>query len=189
MGTMNPFLPFNDPSQITSSYRNRIVVGTGHRPAKLEDGYSELTRTILMGVATDWLRYLAPRGVLSGLALGWDSALVEACLALGIPYVACIPFEGQEKKWPGKAQFRYNEYRAKAARVIVCSPGEYSARKMHERNKRMIDLSLKDGPENALVLALWSGDKGGTQNCLEYAQRKGVEVMNCWNHYLTFTKK
>ena len=186
---MKPFLPFQHPSQISAAYRNRIIVGTGHRPQKLDDGYSELTRTLLIRVATEWLRHLAPRGVISGLALGWDSALVEACLALRIPYVGCVPFEGQEKRWPGKEQFRYEQYKKTAARVILCSPGEYSAKKMHLRNERMIELALKDGPENALILALWNGGTGGTTNCLTYAQSKNIEIINAWNHYRTHFKK
>jgi len=186
---MNPFLSFQHPSQVTSSYRQRIIVCTGHRPQKLDDGYADLTRTFLIRVATDWLRHLAPRGVISGFALGWDSAVVEACLKLKIPYVGCIPFQGQEKRWPGPEQFRYEQYKKQADKIIVCSPGEYSAKKMHLRNERMINLSLKDGPEHALVLALWNGSTGGTKNCLEYAQRKQLETINPWNHYNSYLSK
>ncbi len=186
---MNPLLSFQHPSQITSSYRRRIIVCSGHRPKKLDDGYSELTRALLIRVATEWLRHLAPRGVISGLALGWDSAVVEACLKLQIPYVGCVPFEGQEKRWSGKDQFRYEQYKNAAARIILCSPGEYTARKMQLRNERMINMALKDGPEQALVLALWSGDSGGTKNCLVYAQEKKIEIMNAWNHYQAHLKK
>jgi uncharacterized phage-like protein YoqJ len=186
---MNPLLPFNHPSQLTNDFRNRIIVATGHRPKKLQDGYSELTRVLIIRVATEWLRQLAPRGVISGLAIGWDSAVVEACLALKIPYVACIPFEGQEARWSGRDQVRYRGYRDQAARVIVCSPGGYTKDKMERRNRRMVNLSLKYGPQNALLLALWNGEPSGTQNCIGYAQIKGVDTINCWNHYQTFTRR
>ncbi len=184
---MNPFLPFQHPSQIPSSYRQRIIVGTGHRPQKL-GGYGELTRALLNRVAIDWLRHLAPRGVISGLAQGWDSALIEACWKLGLPYVACAPFKGQESKWPGGAQYRYHQYVERATRFIICSPGEYSAKKMHLRNERMIDLALKDGPSHALILSLWDGSEGGTKNCLDYAQEKEIAVINVWKHYQTHIK-
>jgi len=188
--TLRPFLPFNHPSQVTREYQHRIIVATGHRPKKLLDqGYSELTRALITRVATDWLRQLAPRGIISGMALGWDSAVIEACLALRIPYVGCIPFEGQEKRWPGPEQFRYEQYRQQAARIIVCSPGEYSRAKMMARNERMINLSLKDGPANALILALWNGEPSGTRNAIAHAQTKEISVINCWKHYLTFTKE
>ena len=186
---MNPILSFQHPSQVTSSYRRRIIVCTGHRPQKLDDAYAELTRALLIRVATEWLHQLAPRGVISGLALGWDSAVVEACLKLKIPYVGCVPFEGQEKRWPGAEQFRYEQYKKQAAKIILCSPGEYSAKKMHLRNQRMIDMSLKDGPGHTLILALWSGDTGGTKNCLTYAQRKQIEIINTWNHFRAHLQK
>jgi len=133
-------------------------------------------------IAIEWLRHLAPRGVISGLAQGWDSALIEACWALGLPYVACAPFKGQESKWPGAAQFRYRQYVERAAKVVVCSPGEYSAQKMQIRNERMIDMALKDGPSNELVIALWDGSAGGTKNCIDYAQRKQIEIINAWQY-------
>lgn len=178
---MNTFLPFQHPSQVPSSYRRRIIVGTGHRPQKL-GGYGELTRTLLNRIAIEWLRHLAPRGVISGLAQGWDSALIEACWALGLPYVACAPFKGQESKWPGAAQFRYRQYVERAAKFVISSPGEYSAQKMQIRNEHMIDMALKDGPSNALVIALWDGSTGGTKNCIDYAQRKQIEIINAWQY-------
>lgn len=186
---MNPLLPFNHPLQVTKDYRQRIVVATGHRPQKLGDGYSPLTWALIIRVATEWLRQLAPRGVISGMALGWDSAVIEACLALKIPYMGCIPFEGQESRWPGPEQYRYEQYKRQAAKLLVCSTGGYSKAKMDARNQRMVNLSLKDGPENALALALWSGEPSGTKNCIAYAQAKEIEVINCWKHYLTFTKQ
>jgi uncharacterized phage-like protein YoqJ len=186
---MNPFLLFHHPSQVTSQYRRRIIVATGHRPQKLDQGYVELTRAILIQVATEWLHQLAPRGVISGLALGWDSAVIEACLALKIPYVGCVPFEGQERRWPGKEQHRYKQYKMRAAKVFLTSPGEYTAKKMELRNQHMVRLALKDGPEHALMLALWSGAPGGTKNCLVYAQKKDIEIVNCWNHYRAHVKK
>lgn len=181
---MNPFLPIQHPSQISNEYRHRIIVGTGHRPQKLS-GHTELARSLLRRIAGDWLRYLAPRGVISGLAQGWDSALIEACWDLNLPYVACAPFKGQEKKWPGDAQFRYKQYIERAAKFITCSPGDYSALKMDIRNQHMIKLALKDGPKHALLLALWDGSRGGTNNCINYAQLKKIEVVNVWSHYQT----
>ncbi len=184
---MHTLLPFQHPSQIPSSYRRRIIVGTGHRPQKL-GGYGDLTRARLKRVAIDWLRYLAPRGLISGLAQGWDSALIEACWDLKLPYVACAPFKGQESKWPGAAQFRYQQYVDRAAKFVICSPGEYSAKKMQIRNERMIDMALKDGPNNALLLALWDASEGGTKNCVDYAVRKEVQIINVWKHFQSHIK-
>jgi hypothetical protein len=46
----------------------------------------------------------------------------------------------------------------------------------------MIDMALKDGPSNALVIALWDGSTGGTRNCIDYAQRKQIEIVNAWQY-------
>jgi hypothetical protein len=36
------------------------------------------------------------------------------------------------------------------------------------------------------LLALWSGSTGGTKNCLDYAQGKGVEVRNLWGSWVKY---
>jgi uncharacterized phage-like protein YoqJ len=168
------------PDQVTSNCQNRIVVATGHRPQKC-GGFSEAARMLLKQIALDWLTALKPRGAVSGMALGWDTAIVEACLHLGLPYVACIPFRGQESQWPSSSRMVYCDYLLKAANVIICSPGEYSAHKMQIRNERMIDMALQYGPglNNSILLALWDGTSGGTENCLSYAQTR-MQTINAW---------
>jgi len=172
------------PDQVTSNFRNRIVVATGHRPQKC-GGFATPARLLLKQIAIDWLTALNPRGAVSGMALGWDTAIVEACLHLRLPYVACIPFRGQESQWPSSSQRAYNEYLRKAANVIVCSPGPYSAHKMQIRNERMIDMALHygPGPNNSILFAMWDGTSGGTENCLSYAQTR-MQTMNAWADFL-----
>ena len=172
------------PSQVTTDFHQRIIVGTGHRPEKI-GGYADAALIRLKEIAIDWLASLNPRGVISGMALGWDTALVEACLHLGLPYVACIPFRGQETRWPLPARRAYADYIRRAAKVILCSPDGYAASKMQIRNERMVDLALTNGPgpSNALVLAMWDGTSGGTKNCLSYANTR-IEAVNAWSDYL-----
>jgi len=171
------------PSEITPDFLSRIIVATGHRPQKC-GGFSEAAQLLLKQIAIDWLAALRPRGAISGMALGWDTAIVEACLNLGLPYVACIPFRGQESQWPLHARRAYANYIRHAANVIVCSPGEYAPNKMQIRNERMVDLALKNGPgpANALVLAMWDGTSGGTKNCLYYARTR-IEAVNAWSDF------
>ena len=172
------------PDQVTPTFENRIVAVTGHRPQKC-GGFTEAARCLLKQIAIDWLLALNPRGAVSGMALGWDTAIVEACLDLGLPYVACIPFRGQESQWPSLSRLAYHEYLRKAAKVIVCSPGAYSPHKMQIRNERMIDSALQcgPGPANSILLAMWDGTSGGTQNCLLYARTR-IETINAWSHFL-----
>jgi len=173
------------PEQVTPNYQNRLVVATGHRPEKC-GGYSEDARLRLKQLAIDWLVALRPRGAISGMALGWDTAVVEACLALELPYVACIPFEGQDSKWLPESRRAYKTYLDRAAKLIVCSSGKYTPEKMQIRNERMIDLALKNGPgpDNSILLALWSGSSGGTKNCVSYAHSR-MTTFNAWDHYIS----
>ena len=172
------------PDQITPNCQNRIVVATGHRPDKC-GGFTTPAQLLLKQIAIDWLAALNPRGTVSGMALGWDTAIVEASLHLGLPYVACIPFRGQESQWPASSQRTYHEYLRKAANVIVCSSGPYSSYKMQIRNERMIDMALEYGPgsNNSILLAMWNGTSGGTENCLLYARTR-METINAWSHFL-----
>ena len=172
------------PSDVTSELHNRIIVATGHRPQKT-GGYSQNAQDRLKEIAIDWLAALKPRGAISGMALGWDTAIVEACLHLRLPYVACIPFRGQESQWPSSSQRAYYDYLHHAAKVIVCSPGGYSSYKMQIRNERMIDMALHYGPgqNNSILLAMWDGTSGGTKNCLLYAHTQ-IQTINAWSHFL-----
>jgi len=144
-----------------------IVAFTGHRPDKLggyklpNDTYIKVCRDI------DWLlKELNPEKVISGMALGVDQWAAHIAYKLGIPFVAAIPFEGQEMAWPEASQKTYRVLRKFASEEVIVSPGGYSADKMQVRNIWMVDNCDS-------LIAVWDGSKGGTGNCVEYA--KSVE--------------
>lgn len=117
------------------------------------------------------LRELKPFMVLTGMALGFDQWVAEICIEEEIPFCACIPFEGQEKKWPKRSQERYHELLAKARVQVVVSEGGYHPGKLHARNHFMVDNS-------DVLIAAWNGDtEGGTFRCVEYANKVGREVI------------
>lgn len=150
---------------------------TGHRPHKL-GGYSPLLDVRLREFAKLCIYGYNVKGqpvtrVISGMAQGWDMAAAEAAIALGIPVFAAIPFAGQESMWPDEARNRYHSILAQCAHVATICGGTYSPHKMHMRNAWMVDSA------NALC-ALWDGSKGGTDNCVKYAKRRGVPVENVW---------
>lgn len=148
-----------------------IVAATGHRPDKL-GGYDEKTRRALGALATEWLHYNRPDKVISGMALGWDQAVAAACVVLGIPFIAAVPFPNQHVRWPPEAQARYRRLLDKASATTIISDA-YGQKTMQLRNQWMVDRADK-------MLALWNGSWGGTFNCLEYARKKGVEIENLW---------
>lgn len=141
-----------------------IVAFTGHRPDKL-GGY-KLPNDIYIKVCKDidWLlKELNPEKVISGMALGVDQWAANIAYKLGIPFIAAIPFEGQELAWPEASQKTYRILRKLASEEVIVSPGGYSADKMQVRNIWMVDNCHS-------LIAVWDGSKGGTGNCVEYAK-------------------
>lgn len=153
-----------------------IICGTGHRPDKL-GGYSDEVFYKLVGLAREAIQEQKAIGVISGMALGWDQALAHAAIVLRVPFVACIPFKGQERSWPNDSQARYNHLMEKAHRIIVACDGGYAAWKMQKRNELMVDNAQ-------LVVALWNGTSGGTGNCIRYANSTGTPIANYWDRWL-----
>lgn len=152
-----------------------IICGTGHRPNKL-GGYSTDAERQLWQFAKTQLMRLRPKLVISGGALGWDTALARAAFVLKIPYDLYVPFRGQELAWPPASRESYHKMVNYANSVVICSDGGYAAWKMQERNKRMVCASTK-------VLALWDGSSGGTANCVAFATQIGKPVDNCWKEW------
>jgi len=151
---------------------------TGHRLGRKLGGYGKEVLAALQRVALRGLEQLQPDKVITGMALGWDQAVAIACLDLGIPFHAAVPFDGQDAVWPHHSRQLYHSLLSKAAEVTVVSPGPYAAWKLYRRNEWMIDHS-------DLVLALWDGSPdGGTAACVRYAQSKGKSVFNVWSLWL-----
>jgi hypothetical protein len=150
-----------------------LIAVTGHRPDKL-GGYGpptplrrwvrrELRGTMqLLGGSFFQDPPLKPLAVISGMALGVDQDWAEIAVRLGVPFIAAVPFEGQERKWRPEQQKYYRELLAKAREVVVVSPGGYSIEAMHARNRWMVHAC------NALV-SVWDGSPGGTGSCVNYA--------------------
>lgn len=152
-----------------------IVAGTGHRPDKL-GGYGLEARQRLVRLADKYLSVVRPDKVISGMALGWDSALAAAALQLDIPLVAAVPFRGQESRWPKESQREYNWMLKDASEIVyVCEDG-YAPWKMQVRNEWMVD-------NCDTVVALWNGTDGGTANCIRYAEKKSKPIVNLWSEY------
>jgi len=150
----------------------KVLAGTGHRPDKL-GGYGARVSARLVDLARVVLVKHRPDEVISGMALGWDTALALAAIELGIPLTAAVPFEGQERKWRPEQQEQFRAILALATTVVIVSPGGYAVWKMQTRNEWMVDRATG-------VLALWNGSGGGTGNCIEYARTRHVEIVNLW---------
>jgi uncharacterized phage-like protein YoqJ len=147
-----------------------IVAFTGHRPDEL-GGYKDNPTQVCVKLAIrEALQRHKPEKVISGMALGVDQWAAQAAIDLGIPFIAAVPFKGQETVWPEASQMEYQLLLAKAAQVFIVSEGAYAAWKMHKRNTFMVD-------NCDLLLAVWNGSDGGTADCVRYAEnvKKPIE--------------
>lgn len=160
-----------------------LVTVTGHRPNKLTlpgySGYSEFVQKRLVNLAEAALRKIGPDKIFSGMALGWDMASAEAAYRTDTPFVAAIPFVGQESLWPEQSRLHYEWLLSKATEVVVVCEGRFAPWKMQKRNEFMVDKS------NA-ILALWNGTSGGTGNCIEYARKQGRKIVNLWDSWVKY---
>lgn len=155
------------------------IAGTGHRPEKL-GGYSDTVLARLTALAQAYLIRVDATHVVSGMALGWDTALCIAALNLGLPVTAAIPFRGQESHWPDKSQEMYHTLLSRVDRTVIVCPGGYSASAMQKRNEWMVH-------ECDRLVALWDGSRGGTGNCIWYAELVGRPYDNVWKSWVKYS--
>lgn len=111
----------------------RVVVG-GHRPPEL-GGYED--NLVSSSVRAKLSEILAAKSavspsmvVLTGLGLGAEQLAAEAARDAGVPYVAVLPFPGQELLWPQPSQERYKELLGDAdGHVLMQARGPESKQK------------------------------------------------------------
>lgn len=174
-----------------------VITVTGHRPGKGSLTYNYIgagTRHSRTCLETILNRY-KPELVYTGMALGFDTIVAITCFKMSVPYVAVIPFVGQERKWPTKAQnlYKYLLKRAKYIHVtnidknityeeylklnIIIKADTYGtiAIWMDKRNQWQTDQLI--GPDDFL-LSFHDGSLGGTYNCIQYAKSKGKKIIN-----------
>lgn len=157
-----------------------MILGfTGHRPASLPGKYSERTNRALLNTVDFILARYRPTKVISGMALGWDTAVAECAVNKGIGLIAAVPFKSQPSRWPPTSRDRYQKLLNRAERVEIISPGGYSVRAMQQRNRWIIDRC-------DLLMALWHQGKGGTKNCVDYALFINRPTFNCWTTFEYF---
>jgi uncharacterized phage-like protein YoqJ len=147
-----------------------VIAFTGHRPDKL-GGYKLPNPTYLhvCQQIDKALTELKPEKVISGMALGVDQWAANIAYKLKIPFLAAVPFEGQEKAWPKNSQIAYALLMRMAAEKHIVCEGGYAAYKMQVRNEWMVD-------HCDLLIAVWDGTDGGTGNCVKYAKSKNKEI-------------
>ena len=135
-------------------------------------------RNQLQATITSFVKERNVDHFISGMAIGVDSVAVESVAlvrAFGgstVNIVAAIPFPSQASAWPAAAQARWLELRGLCSVNVVVSADPYSPQKMQICNMWMVEHS-------DYVIAVWDGvQKGGTWNCIQYAQLMGKPVFH-----------
>ena len=153
---------------------------TGHRPAKLPWKFNEkdprcleLKRRIADAVESAYEE--GYRHFLCGMALGCDLYFCECVLALRKRYPdvtieAAIPCPTQADAWPDAQRKRY------ASMVAACDfetlvSEKYSSTCMQRRDRYMVDHA-------SLLIAAFDGSAGGTRYTIEYAMRRGLDIVD-----------
>lgn len=155
-----------------------IICVTGHRPDKLY-GYnlSDKRYFELKKVFKQFLIENNCSEAISGMALGVDTVFALAVLELknegfDIKLRCAIPCLNHSSNWYNKSDIdRYNSILEKADFVDIVSKESYKPYLMQVRNKYMVDKA-------DIVLSVWNGTKGGTANCLDYAEIKNKPIYN-----------
>lgn len=157
------------------------IAATGHRPQRLQSDWSQYHTTTLprlTHLALSAFERLTPSLVISGMALGWDTAIALAALKLKIPLVAEVPCRNHTSAWKDVRAIATWNHIIKNATTVYIPDVDYSPQCMQARNIRMVDSC-------DLLLALWDGSSGGTANCIAYAKtkKKEVLVLNLWSSW------
>lgn len=148
-----------------------IVAFTGHRPNKL-GGYKIPNPTYysVYRHLEKTLKELKPEKAISGMALGVDQWAAMICVNLGIPFIAAVPFPGQECKWPEQSQRIYKLLLKKADDIVMVNDAPFAASKLQKRNEWMVDQCDQ-------LIAVYNGTEGGTHNCVKYAEKQGKKII------------
>ena len=153
---------------------------TGHRPAKLPWGYREtdprcieLKKRIADAVMLAYEE--GYRHFLCGMAQGCDLYFCEAVLSLREKYPeitveAAIPCPTQADAWPAAERRRYHDLVARCNMETLVSD-IYSPTCMQRRDRYMVDHAM-------LLIAAFDGTAGGTRYTVEYALRRGIEILD-----------
>lgn len=108
----------------------------------------------------------------TGMALGFDQTVCDACLDLGVPYVAVVPCDDQDSLWSIPQRQRYEVLLSKAIRVVTVNPGPYEPWKMHARNGWIVTNSQE-------MVVHWDGFyQGGTGSCMKIVMAKKLPFFN-----------
>ena len=160
--------------------KQMTVCFSGYRPEKLPWGYDETDprcaalKERLRQAVTDACEQ-GYRHFICGMARGVDFYACEAVLLLRRDYPdvtveAAIPCPSQPEGWPEAERARWQSLVDRCDYETVVQD-HYDAGCMQRRNRYMVDHA-------SLLIAVNDGARGGTRSTIEYAFKRGVNVLD-----------
>lgn len=153
---------------------------TGHRPAKLPWGNDELDIRCLalkarLRAAVECAILEGTEHFICGMAEGCDLYFCEIVLELKgrYPHVtleAALPCPTQADKWSEASRARYRALLSRCDYETMVQEA-YTPGCMQRRNRYMVDHA-------SLLIAAHDGLPGGTRYTIEYALRRGLQVVD-----------
>ncbi len=153
---------------------------SGHRPGKLPWGNQEnderclrlkerLYDAVLMAYDEGYRHFIC------GMAQGCDMYFCEAVLQLRevhaeVSLEAAVPCPTQANGWSREQRERYQRLLAQCDYETVVQQ-EYTPDCMQRRNRYMVDHA-------SLLIAVHEGLPGGTRRTIEYAMRRGLDIVD-----------
>ena len=153
---------------------------TGHRPGKLPWGEDEsdlrcIALKAKLRAAVESAIHEGMEHFICGMAEGCDLYFAETVLALKSTYPhvtleAAIPCPSQADGWGEAQKSRYRDILARCDYETMVQQS-YTPGCMQRRNRYMVDHA-------SMLLAVHDGQPGGTQRTMEYAMRRGLQIVD-----------
>ena len=83
--------------------------------------------------------------------------------------ICASPYSGFDSQWSKKWKCLHTDILNEADETVFVSP-QYSSRCFQKRNEWIADHSSQ-------VIAVFNGTSGGTKNTIDYARKRGCEVI------------
>lgn len=152
--------------------RTRRVCFTGHRPEKLTRSERAIRKDLEVQIrqaVADGLNVF-----ITGMARGVDIWAAQIVLKLRdegqpVKLMCACPYDGFEIGWSQELQKQYRNILAAADFVKYVCEG-YSRSCFQVRNEWMVNHAAR-------VIAVFNGEKSGTKNTIDYAEKVGVPVV------------
>lgn len=152
--------------------REKTVCFTGHRtiPLLKKRKIEKRLKEVLESLIQEGYCFFGAGG-----ALGFDTIAAQTVLDLKKKYseiklILVLPCKNQRRGWTDKDVSIYEKIMAQADKVVYTQE-HYDRGCMFKRNRHLVDNS-------SVCVAYLTEDKGGTAYTVNYAQQKGVKVIN-----------